>query len=64
MELEKARGERVNTFMFVAPRVKLFESSWPNLAAEFVAPPLAITFVAVICYCCLLLATYYSVIAG
>ena len=34
IELEKARGDRVNTFMLVAPRVKLFESVWANLAAE------------------------------
>ena len=37
IELENARGDSVNTFMFVAPKVKLFESVYANLAAELAA---------------------------
>ena len=37
IELENARGDRVNTFMFVAPKVKLFESVYANFAAELAA---------------------------
>ena len=41
IELENACGERANTLMFVAPKVKLFpfpDSEGAKLVAEFVGP--------------------------